>query len=146
MKKYYLIIVFLALALSMQLVLAQNSQVCNYGEGVFEKFDGTSIEENGLAKKMFGSDTGIKLTISDENSSYYYLLEDYIVSFNGGAMPENVGFIVTLDSCTLKRINEGGDILQEYEDKNIEVKGTTGGKKTKMLIGKVGFWFYKVFN
>ncbi|MFA6073781.1 MAG: hypothetical protein WC758_06710 [Candidatus Woesearchaeota archaeon] len=122
------------------------AEECKYNEDVLSSMDGANIADNGLAKRLFGKDTGIKLIISDEQKEYYFSITNYTVSYKGTEVVETIGFIVTTDACTLQRIDQGGDVFKEYQDKNIVVKGNTGGKKTKMFFGKIGFWFYNVFS
>ncbi len=143
MKKTNLIFIFGIVFLMLPFAYAEQ---CAYSENLLQNMNGANVSESGPAKTLFGKSAGIKLSVTDEQKDYYFQITDYVVAYKGNESIDNVGFTVTTDSCTLQRIDQGGDVMKEYQDGNIKVKAVGFGKKTKLLFGRIGFWFYSIFS
>ncbi len=116
---------------------------CDFDLNMFKKSEGYSLEDVPGVKTLIGNDKIIKFVIDDSSIFYYHFLDGKVQPIT--ASPK-IDFLVTTDSCTLQRIDEGADPQEEYRSGNIHVKGQSFGSKISAGIGKLIFTIYSWFS
>ena len=117
--------------------------VCDLDVSSFKDDEGFSLEDVAGVKTILGNNKVIKVSIDGDSYEFYYLFKDNILT--PVSATTDVDFLVTTDSCTLQRIDEGSDPQQEYLDGNIKVKGKKFGSKISTGIAKFIFEIYSWF-
>lgn len=136
MKTIYLL--FIAALLLTGIVAAEQCTV-NLAQ---LRVENLSLEHTPGVKNVIGNNKNVHLQIDEE--SFYYHVGDGIV--NSISETEEIHYDVTTDSCTVDRIMKGSDPVEEYNNKNIIVKGRTAGAAIKMWFIRAGVGIYGWFN
>jgi len=94
------------------------------------------------ASSLVGDEKTIAFTV-DEQTFYYLVKEKRLTATEQEADPD---YVVTTDGCTIERIKAGADPIAEYDAGNIKVEGGSFTDSMKLGVGKIVFWFYRVFT
>jgi len=115
---------------------------CSFDVDSFKDEKGYSLDDVSFAKTLIGNHKVIKLVIDDSYKFYYQLDDGFLKPVSA---VDDVDYLITVDSCTLKRIAEGSDPQKEYDNGKIKISGQSFVSKVKSSIAKMIFEIYSWF-
>jgi len=117
--------------------------VCDLDISSFKDEDGFSLEDISGVNKLLGNNKIIKVSIDGDSYEFYYLFKDNVLT-PVSATPD-IDYLVTTDSCTLQRISDGSNPMDEYDRGKIKLSGASFRSKLVTSFVKIMIEVYSWF-
>ncbi len=138
----YILFVLLILCAGFVMAETQASDSCTPDMSKFSGVTNYSLAAIGGAQTLIGNDKVLEFKIDD--TKFYYLVKDGFV--NSVDSNTTANYIVSTDACTIQRIFDGSDPMQEYKAGKIKLQGTNAGTSIRMWFARTGLHIYGWFR